>query len=131
MKLDFKETDARGNFKQLQYGKNYGFDLEEQLKKHPIKELANDDFKKDLIDSLRKGNVQSATFIKDGQEVKQFIEANPQYKNINLYDANMQRLDSRQSQGQKQENKQGKGVKNKDDESEGSQQQKKGRKQHL
>lgn len=102
VKLDFKNTDERGNFKQLQYGKNYGFDLESQLSKHPIKELANEEYKKDLIDSLKKGNIQSATFVKDGQEIKQYIEANPQFKNINLYDANMQRLDNRQSKGEKQ-----------------------------
>ncbi|MFP5439102.1 MAG: hypothetical protein ACLGH8_15080 [Bacteroidia bacterium] len=102
IKLDFKDTDNRGNFKQVQYGKNYGFDLEAQLGKHPIKELTNEEYKKDLIDSLKKGNIQSATFIKDGQEVKQFIEANPQFKNINLYDTNMQRLDNRQTRGEKQ-----------------------------
>ncbi len=115
----------------MQYGKNYGFDLEEQLKKHPIKELTNDEYKKDLIDSLKKGNVQSATFVKDGQEVRQYVEANPQYKNINLYDANMQRLDSRQSQGQRQESKESQNVKNKDEENDTSQQQKRSRKQHL
>lgn len=76
--------------------------MESTLQKHPIKELQNEEYKKDLIDSIKKGNIQSATFIKGGHEVKQYIEANPQYKGINLYDANMQKLESRQSQGEKQ-----------------------------
>lgn len=102
MKLDFKNTDDRGNFKFKQFGEKYGYDLEGALAKHPIKELQNDQYKGDLIDSLKKGNMQSATFVKGDQEVKQYIEANPQFKSINLYDANMQKLESRQSQGEKQ-----------------------------
>jgi len=89
VKLDFKQTDDKGNYKQVQFGERYGYDLEAELKKHPIKELSNDAYKDELIGSLKKGNVQSATFIKDGQEVRQYVEANPQYKNINLYDASM------------------------------------------
>lgn len=85
-----------------QFGEKYGYDLEGALAKHPIKELQNDQYKGDLIDSLKKGNIQSATFIKGDQEVKQYVEANPQYKSINLYDANMQKLESRQSQGEGQ-----------------------------
>ena len=44
------------------------------------------------MQSLRKGNLQSVTVEKDGSSHKMFIEANPQYKNINLYDANMKQL---------------------------------------
>ncbi|MFP9114792.1 hypothetical protein ACLI1A_12695 [Flavobacterium sp. RHBU_3] len=102
IKYDFKNTDDRGNYKQLQYGKNYGYDIESQLAKHPIKELLNDQYKAELIDSLKKGNLQAATFLKEGQEVKQYIEANPQYKNINIYDANLQRVDAKRSVSQEQ-----------------------------
>lgn len=102
MRLDFKEIDERGNFKIKQFGEKYGYDLEEALQKHPIKELKDEQYKNDLMDSLKKGNIQSATFIKGEIEVKQYIEANPQFKSINLYDSNMQRLDGRQSQTQRQ-----------------------------
>ncbi|ALM50822.1 hypothetical protein AMR72_15470 [Flavobacterium psychrophilum] len=102
IKYDFKNTDDRGNYKQLQYGKNYGYDIEAQLAKHPVKELLNDQYKAELIDSLKKGNLQAATFVKEGQEVKQFIEANPQYKNINIYDSNLQRVDNKRSVSQEQ-----------------------------
>jgi len=101
IQLNMKETDKDGNFKKNYYGEKYGYDLEEVLKKHPVKELDNDGSKKELIDSLKKGNVQSATFVKDGVEVKQYIEANPQFKTIKLYDAQMQPL-NRNYQSEKQ-----------------------------
>lgn len=106
LKLDFKNIDDKGNFKIKQFGENYGYDLLSVLEKHPIKELKSE-YKDDLIDSLKKGNIQSATFIKGDQEVKQYIEANPQYKSINLYDANMKKLESRQSQSENQGESQG------------------------
>jgi hypothetical protein len=137
VKLDFKQTDNQGNYKMAQFGEKYGYNLDTELKKHPIKELTNDEYKKDLIDSLKKGNVQSATFVKDGIEVKQYIEASPQYKNINLYDANMQRMDSRQSQGEKegeskdQSAKQEKKNAQNDEEGAGGQKERKKRGQHI
>lgn len=110
VQMDFKETDANGNFKLNQYHKNYGYDIESTLSKHPIRELENPKYKQDLIDSMKKGNRQSATFLKDGKEIKQFIEANPQFKTINLYDSDMQRIDNRQSKDEKQSKGEGEAV---------------------
>jgi hypothetical protein len=72
------------------------------LSNHPIKELGNDEYKNALMDSLKKGNRQSVTFIQDGGEKKHYIEANPQFKTINIYDSNMLGLGNRQSKGEKQ-----------------------------
>ena len=104
VQLDFKNTDTRGNFAINHYHENYGFDIEAALAKHPIKELNTAKYKDDLISSLRKGNVQSATFVKEGKEVKQFIEANPQFKTLTVYDASMKRLDTRQRNVEQQSN---------------------------
>lgn len=71
--MDFKQTDTSGNFKINQYHQNYGYDLEATLSKHPIKELETPKYKEDLMDSMKKGNLQSATFLKDGNEIKQYI----------------------------------------------------------
>lgn len=101
IQMDFKQSDDNGNFKLKHYHDNYGYDLEAALSKHSIKELSNDDFKSDLIDSLKKGNLQSATFQKDGAEVKHFVEASPQYKTVNVYDGSMQKIGSRQSNAEK------------------------------
>lgn len=100
--MDFKQADTNGNFKLNQYHQNYGYDLEATLAKHPIKELENPKYKEDLMDSMKKGNLQSATFLKEDNEVRQYIEANPQFKTINVYDSNMQRIDNRHSKEKKQ-----------------------------
>ena len=100
--MDFKQADTNGNFKLNHYLENYGYDLETTLAKHPIKELKNSKLKNDLMGSLKKGNLQSATFLKDGNEIKQYIEASPHFKTMNVYDGNMQRIDNRHSKEEKQ-----------------------------
>jgi hypothetical protein len=107
IKLDRGSLDKNGNHELHTYGANYGYSLEDVLKKHPIKELDNETSKKELLDSLKKGNVQIATFIKEGSEVKQYVEANPQFKTIKLYDEQMQPLHSRKLQEEKQDHSQG------------------------
>lgn len=88
VQLDFKDTDKQGNFKMKQFHENYGFDLAKALEKHPIKELNSPDDQSRLMDSLKKGNRHSVTFISNDKEQKRFIEASPQFKNINIYDSN-------------------------------------------
>ena len=92
MQLDFKETDKNNNYKIKQYHQNYGFNLEATLSKYPIKELANEVEKSQLIESLQRGNKQSVTFLQNDKEQKIFIEASPQFKSLNFYDANLQRI---------------------------------------
>ncbi len=102
VQMDFKQADNNGNYKLKQYHQNYGFDIDQVLAKHPIKELGNVEHKSNLLDSLKKGNRQSVTFIHDGAEQKNYIEANPQFKTITIYDSNMQRLVNSQSKVEKQ-----------------------------
>jgi hypothetical protein len=92
LQLDFKDTDKNGNYKMKQFHQNYGYDLAETLAKHPIKELADPQDKQRLIESLQRGNRQSVTINIDGQDKKVFIEATPQFKSLNFYDNNQQRL---------------------------------------
>jgi len=109
VQMDFKDADSKGNFALKHYHENYGYDLEAVLAKHPIKELDNPSHKEDLMNSLKKGNMQSATFIRDGQEVKQYIEATPQFKTMTIYDAEGKRLDTRQTKEQQESQGQGQG----------------------
>lgn len=102
VQIDFKQSETNGNFKLNHYHQNYGYDLEAALSKHPIKELETPKYKEDLINSLKKGNLQSATFQKEGNEIKQYIEASPQFKTINVYDSNLKRIDNRKSKEEKQ-----------------------------
>ncbi|MBE9462061.1 hypothetical protein ACFP1I_12555 [Dyadobacter subterraneus] len=92
LQLDFKNTLPNGNFKMLQFGRNYGFDLFESLKKLPIQEIHVQADRVKILDSLKKGNRQQVTLSgpSDGQKV--FIEANPQFKAIILYDSSYHRM---------------------------------------
>jgi len=110
IKMDFKEADDKGNFKLNHYHQNYGYNLESSLAKHPIKELQNEKFKDDLISSLKKGNVQSVTFTIDGGEKKQYVEANPHFKTVNVYDGGMQRINNRETKTQKESTSEEKSV---------------------
>jgi hypothetical protein len=101
--MDFRQTDVNGNFKMNYYHQNYGYDLEQTQARDPIKELSNEPERSRLLDSLKRGNRQAVTFLQDGGEMKHFIEANPRFKSITIYDSNMQRLGSKQSQGEKQD----------------------------
>lgn len=110
IKMDFKITDDKGNFKLNHYHQNYGYDLEGSLGKHPIKELYSDKDTNNLLSSLKKGNVQSVTFTINGYDEKQYVEANPQFKTINVYDGNMQRINNREAKDQKQNESEGKSA---------------------
>jgi len=88
LQLDFDNKTDKG-FEIKQYHENYGYDLKTAVGKFAVTELSDPEKEKALIASLQKGNVQSVTIEKDGQSYKFFMEANPQFKNVTLYDSNM------------------------------------------
>jgi hypothetical protein len=90
VKLDFdKPKDRHQNYSTNQYhDPSYGFNLEKTLDKYNIKELA-DPAKRELLEaSLRSGNRPMVTSVKEGQEVKLYIEAVPRYSQINMFAEN-------------------------------------------
>jgi len=101
IQIDFKNSDDGGNFKLNHYHQNYGYDLEASVAKHSIKELETAKYKEDLLNSLKKGNLQSVTFVVGGVESKMYIEANPQFKTVKVFDENMQRINHRESKDEK------------------------------
>ena len=92
LQLDFATRDTAGNFKVKQYHEKYGFDLEAALKKYSIQELGQEGSKEQLVGSLRKGNFQAVTVERNGEVQRAFIEAAPQYKNLNFYDQGGKKL---------------------------------------
>lgn len=92
LKLDFTEKDKYDNFKVKQFTSGYGYELDKVLDKFPIKELADAEQKDKLMKSLAKGNLASVTFQRDGKEDKMFVEANPQFKTLTVYDASMKKM---------------------------------------
>jgi hypothetical protein len=89
MQLDPGNKDKNNNFEVKQFHENYGFDLKAAVEKFPITDLKDPEKEKALIQSLQKGNVQSVTIEKDGNSHKMFIEADPQFKKVNLYNSQM------------------------------------------
>ncbi len=87
---DFKNPNDDGSYPLKRI---YNFDIEATLAQYPIKELLNDQYKAQLLDSLKRGNLQSVTFLSpDGTEEKMKIEANAAFKTINIYDDQMNRV---------------------------------------
>ena len=75
--------------------------------------MADPEKEKALRQSLQKGNIQSISIERDGGISKMFIEANPQFKTVTLYDAQMKRMQKEDlSQYQSVEQSQGKEIKN-------------------
>lgn len=92
LQLDFNAKDKHNNFEVKQYHENYGYDLRAAVGKLSIAELGDPEKEKNLMASLQKGNMQSVSVEKDGTSVKLFVEANPQFKTVNVYDASMKRM---------------------------------------
>lgn len=92
VQLDFDKKDKHNNYEVKQFHENYGFDLKAAVVKFPIAELADAEKEKALLQSLQKGNVQAVSIEKDGGVAKMFLEANPQFKTVTLYDAQMKRV---------------------------------------
>jgi hypothetical protein len=92
LQIDFAQRDDNGNHKFKMIHQAYGYDLEKELAKHPIKELAEDVSKQRLMQSLERGNLHQVTFTKADKEEKMFIEANPQFKTLNVYDDRLKKV---------------------------------------
>jgi hypothetical protein len=86
IKLDFSVKEPNGNYKVNQFHEAYKYDLASTLQKYHINELKEDAQKERLIQSLQRGNKQQVTFEKNGVGEKLWIEANPQFKSLNIYD---------------------------------------------
>ena len=85
--IDHENIDLKTGYPKLrQFGSNYGFNLKEAVERLPFKALKYPDQYKTLMKSLEKGNRPETILMKDGKEVKVFLEANPRYKTMNMYD---------------------------------------------
>lgn len=93
VKIDFKQKLENGQPKMLFYNQNYGYDLKRAVSKFDIKEMKNPKAQANILNSLERGNLQAVTLVtKEGEEKKMFIEAQPQFKNVNFYSQDGQKL---------------------------------------
>jgi hypothetical protein len=120
VQLDFEKKDKHNNFEMKQFHENYGFDLKEAVGKYAIPGIKDPKQEDALMQSLQKGNLQAVNVEKDGSTRMMFIEANPQFKSVNLYDGQMNRVQKEgteqyQSNGQLQSKEVKQDVKKNDD----------------
>ena len=87
--LNKKERDDSGNYLLKQFHQQYGYDLEKALEKLPILEMEEPAQREALIRSLQKGNLQVVSMGEWGRTERMFIQANPQYKSITIFNAGM------------------------------------------
>ena len=92
MQLDFNDKNPNGNFRIKQFHSDYGYDLEKVLQQFPLKDLLNKVEADKLHDGLKNGNRISVSFVKDGNEHRFYIEANPQFKSVNIYDEHSRKI---------------------------------------
>jgi hypothetical protein len=80
-----QEKDKYQNFTATQYSvPAYGFILKEVLDKYNIKEMNDPEKAEKLQRSLEKGNSPLVTVMKDGQEMKLYLETSPRYSQLNF-----------------------------------------------
>lgn len=110
--LDFKNSDEYGNF---QMDRRYQYDLGKQLEQYPIKGLEYSQNKKQLMDSLKKGDRVQVIMetSRGGEKVK--IEAAPRFGALNLFDEHNKPIrfsmkTPEQKQDQSQEQSQGQAM---------------------
>lgn len=81
--LDFKNSDEYGNY---QMDRKFQYDLGKQLEQYPIKGLEYSQNKKQLMDSLKKGDRVQVIMETSRGEEKVKIEAAPRFGALNLFD---------------------------------------------
>ena len=92
IKLDFSKKATNNHFETRQFhAEKYGFNLSAELSKLDVASMPEEK-EKQVMQSQQKGNRQAVNFMKDGKETPMFIEANPQFKAINVYDTGGRQL---------------------------------------
>ncbi len=92
VQLDFNDKDANCNFRMKEFHSGYGYNLQKILQQLPLKELLNESEANKLHDALKNGNRVAVSFIKNGNEQRYYIEANPQFKSVNIYDEHARKI---------------------------------------
>ena len=101
MQLDFNDKDALGNYRMKEFHPGYGYDLKSILQQLPLRELMNNPEIEKLENALKSGSRYAVSILKEGKEQKFFIEANPQFKSVNIYDEHSKKVSLSSALGNK------------------------------
>lgn len=101
LQLDFNDKDTVGNYRMKEFHAAYGYNLKQVLQQLPLKELMSNQETRKLMNALKDGGRHTVSFLKDGKEQKFFIEANPQFKSVNIYDEHSKKISLASALGNK------------------------------
>jgi len=96
-KLNFEETNKYGNFKYKTFNENYGVNIKEIIARSEAKSgLKIDNSTLDnFAKSLEKGNLVQSNFLLDTKEVTGYVALNPEFKNLDYFNRDLKKLNSR------------------------------------
>lgn len=105
--IDKDQKADKGNFKLRTFTDGWNYKPERAIDKLNIVGISEDGAREKLMKSLEKGNRHQVTAIKDGKEVKLFLEANPAEHRVNLtnWKGEAQQLEQYKKPEQKNEQK--------------------------
>lgn len=101
IQLDFNDKDPSGNHKVKEFLHSYGYDLDKAAEKLFQKLSLSPENRQNLLEGLRKGEKQPITMMRSNVSVDLFIEANPQFKTLNLFDKQNKKLTMSEALGEK------------------------------
>lgn len=106
VKLNFAEPKTeKGNYNFQNFYKNYGVDTDQIVEKSNLI-FDKPEYRESTIKSLEKGNVVKVKFEMDDNVVEGKAVLNPQYKNLSIYDQDMNRINTNKPlEGLENENK--------------------------
>lgn len=104
VRLKFNEPKNEYNNYKLEFHKANEIDTAKIVELSGLK-FEKPEYKDFVIKSLEKGNITNVKFTHEGNEIEGKAVLNPQYKNLNLYDKEMNRLNTNKPlQGLEQDN---------------------------
>jgi hypothetical protein len=89
--LDFNQKGVDNNYQLEEFHESYGFNIEKSVSQLFLKTSDQSEINS-LIDSLKEGRREAVTLTKEGTECKDYIEANPQHKCLNIYNENLRKV---------------------------------------
>jgi hypothetical protein len=92
LQFDLNDKDAQGNYRMKEFPAAYGYDLDKMLQQLPLKEFTSAIQLDKLREELKQGHRLEVSFLKDGNERRYFIEANPQHKSVSIYDEHSRKI---------------------------------------
>jgi hypothetical protein len=100
LKLDFNDKYPGGNHKYKEFQQGFGFEIQNVFKQLSLEKSLSDAQQLKLLESLKNGNRESLTFTSQGRAYRISLEANPQFKTVDLFDKNSKKTTMAQLLGE-------------------------------